>query len=430
MSRHSHPFRKESSMKRSTAAAGSVLVLASVLAVTACGSGGDGTTAADGRQQVVMWGSWSGDQVAQLEEQAASFNAAQDDYEVVYRPQELVEEKLLTSLAGGGGLPDVVLWDRYQTSLYAPKGALAPIDDLVERDGVDLDAFYAPALGEMRVDDQLYGLPLLVDNRSLMVNQTALDEAGVTAPTTWDELRSTAVALTQRDGGKLSRAGFDLGDPGLFNMYLAQAGGALLTDDQTATAFNSPEGIEVLDFWTELMDAGVYELGFGDGTDPFAEGTVAMKLDGPWALATLDQVDGLEYGVVQPPQGPAGPGAYMGGFGLVIPEGAKNVDGAWEFLKWWTTQPENGVAFGEISGWIPATIEAANDPFFTEDPHYAAFIETLDYAQVRPSVEGFSDVEGKALVPALEQFMAGKLTAEQALAQAQEQGDAILAAAR
>lgn len=416
-------------MKRSTTSRGAALAVAALLAVTACSSGGGGATTADGREAVVFWGSWSGDQVAQLEEQAAAFNAAQDEYEVQYRPQELVEEKLLTALVGGD-VPDLVLWDRYQTSLYAPKGALAPIDDLVAQDDVDLDAFYAPALGEMRVDDTLYGLPLLVDNRSLLVNQTALDEAGVAAPTTWDELRTAAVALTQREGGTLTRAGFDLSDPGLFNMYLAQAGGSLLDEDETATAFNSPQGLEVLAFWQELVDAGVHELGFGDGTDPFAEGTVAMKLDGPWALSTLDQVDGLEYAVVPPPTGPAGPGAYMGGFGLVIPEGATNVEGAWEFMRWWTTQPENGVGFGEISGWIPANIEAANDPYFTDDPHYAAFIETLDHAQVRPSVEGFSDVEGKALVPALEQFMAGELTAEQALAQAQEQGDAILAAAR
>ena len=414
-------------MRRTTA--GLAIATAAALALTACGSGDGGTTTADGKEAVVFWGSWSGDQVAQLEEQAASFNASQDAYEVQYVSQGLVEEKLLTAMAGGQ-VPDIVLWDRYQTSLYAPKGALAPIDDMVAADDVDLDAFYAPAVGEMQVDGSLYGLPLLVDNRSLMVNQTYLDEAGLTAPTTWDELEAAAVALTQRDGGTLTRAGFDLSDPGLFNMFLTQAGGSLLTEDQTATAFDSPEGLAVLELWQGLMDEGVYELGFGDGTDPFSEGTVAMKLDGPWALSTVDQVDGLDYAVAQPPSGPAGPGAYMGGFGLVIPEGAKNVEGAWEFMRWWTTQPENGVAFGEISGWIPANVEAANDPFFTEDPRYAAYIETMEYAQVRPSVEGFSDVEGKALVPALEQFMSGELTAEQALAQAREQGDALLAAAR
>jgi multiple sugar transport system substrate-binding protein len=397
------------------------------LAVTAAGCSAGDTGAGDGPEPVVMWGSWSGDQVKQLEEQAARFNDSQDDYEVSYVPQELVEEKLLTALAGGQ-VPDVVLWDRYQTSLYAPKGALATIDDFVKEDDIDTGVFYEPALGEMEVDGKLYGLPLLVDNRSLIYNQSLLDGAGVTAPTNWDELRTAAEAMTVRDGGKLTQAGFDLSDPGLFSMYLAQAGGQLLNDDETKTAFNSAEGLEVLDFWQSLLDTGVYEQGFGDTGDAFAEGRTAMKLDGPWALSTLDQVDGLEYGVAQPPAGPDGDtGAYMGGFGLVIPEGAKNAEGAWEFMKWWTTEAENGVAFGEISGWIPANIDAANDPFFTEDEHYAAFIETMNYAQARPNVQGFSDVEGKALVPALERFLSGEISAEQALSDAQTQGDQILA---
>lgn len=398
------------------------------LAVAAAGCAAGDTGGGDGGPEpVVMWGSWSGDQVDQLEAQAEKFNESQDDYEVSYVPQELVEEKLLTALAGGQ-VPDVVLWDRYQTSLYAPKGALATIDDFVKKDDIDTGIFYEPALGEMEVDGALYGLPLLVDNRSLIFNQSLLDDAGVTAPTNWEELQTAAEALTVRDGSKLTQAGFDLSDPGLFSMYLAQAGGKLLNDDETKTAFNSPEGLEVLAFWQSLLDAGVYQQGFGDTGDAFAEGRTAMKLDGPWALSTLDKVDGLSYGVAQPPQGPDGDtGAYMGGFGLVIPEGAKNAEGAWEFMKWWTTEAENGVAFGEISGWIPANIDAANDPFFTEDEHYAAFIETMNYAQARPNVQGFSDVEGKALVPALERFLSGEISAEQALSDAQEQGDQILA---
>lgn len=395
--------------------------------VAGCASGGEASgDGGDGPEAVVMWGSWSGDQVDQLEEQAARFNEAQDDYEVSYVPQELVEEKLLTALAGGQ-VPDVVLWDRYQTPLYAPKGALAPIDEFVKEDAVDTSMFYEPALGEMEVDGKLYGLPLLVDNRSLLYNKTLLADAGVEAPTNWDELKTAAEALAVSEGGKLTQAGLDLSDPGLFNMYLAQAGGQLLNDDQTKTAYNSPEGLEVLEFWQSLLDADVYEQGFGDTGDSFAESRTAMKLDGPWALSTLDKVDGLEYGVVQPPAGPNGDtGAYMGGFGLVIPEGAKNAEGAWEFMKWWTTEAENGVAFGEIAGWIPANIEAANDPYFTENEHYAAFIEAMNYAQVRPSVKGYSDVDGKALVPALERFLSGEISAEQALKEAQEQGDQIL----
>lgn len=408
------------------------MAVATALILAACSSGGGSdpatSTGDDGgageAQAVTFWGSWSGAQAKQLEEQAATFNASQDEYVVTYVPQELVEEKLLTA-AAGGSVPDVVLWDRYQTSLYAQTNVLAPIDEFLEADSIDVDQFYEQAFSEMIVDEETYGLPLLVDNRSLFYSPEALTEAGLEPPTTWDELRTTAEALTVRNGNSLERSGFALSDPGLFNVWLTQAGGSMYTEDGSATAFNSPEGLEVLDFWSSLLDAGVYEIGFGEGVDGFAEGIVSMKYDGPWALADLDAA-GVAYGIVPPPSGPGGQGAGMGGFGLVIPEGAKQSEGAWEFMKWWTTQPENGVAFAKLSGWIPANIEAANDPYFTESESYAAFIETMEFAKVRSRTPGASDVEGKALIPSLERFLSGEIDAKTALAEAQKLGDQIL----
>lgn len=421
-------------MSTSRRALGVVAVgLALALATAACSSDGTPDTNTDepegsavqAPEAVTFWGSWSGDQVAQLEQQTAAFNASQDAYEVTYVPQELVEEKLLTGMASGQ-VPDLVLWDRYQTSLYVPKGALAPLDELIERDGVDLGQFYEQALGEMIVDGATYGIPLLVDNRSLFFNATILAEAGLEPPTTWDEMRAVAQQVTVADGGQLTRAGFALNDPGLFNMWLRQAGGSMFSEDGSTTAFNSPEGLEVLAFWQSLLDDGSFTLGFGEGVDAFAEGNLAMKYDGPWALSGLD-TGTVDYGIVEPLTGPDGDrGAGMGGFGLIIPEGAENVEGAWEFIKWWTTVPENGVAFAEISGWIPANIEAANDSYFTDNPHYAAFIAAMDYASVRSNTAGASDVEGMALIPALQRFMAGEITAEAALSEAQQLGDEIL----
>ena len=412
---------------RSAARITGALAAAAVMvgALGACGSASDGGSGG-GPEEVTFWGSWSGAQAKQLQAQADAFNAAQDEYEVTYVGQELVEEKLLTALASGS-VPDVVLWDRYNTPLYVPKNALAPLDEYIAADGVDTAQFYEQAMGELVVEGETYGLPLLVDNRSLFYNTELLADAGVEPPTDWDSLKKAAEAVTQRDGGKLSVAGFALDDPGLFNIWLRQAGGQMFSDDGASTAFDSPEGLEVLEFWQGLLDAGVYEPGFGEGVDSFAEGSTAIKYDGPWALTALDEAE-VDYGIVQPPVGPDGDqGAGMGGFGLVIPQGAQNPDGAWEFIKWWTTQPANGVDFAKISGWIPANVEAANDPYFTEDDRYQAFIETMEYAQVRSNIPGASDVEGKALIPALERFLGGETDAATALKEAQELGDRILA---
>ena len=382
-----------------------------------------------GPQKVTMWGSWSGDQIDQINQMTAAFNKSQDKYEVEYIAQEQVEQKLLTAIAGGQ-VPDLVMWDRYQTALYAPKGAIQSIDELVEKDSVDMDAFYPQAVTEMKSGDKLYGLPLLVDVRSLAYNVDLFEEAGVEPPNSWDELLEVAKKLTVKDGDKLTRSGFLLNDPGLFNLWIWQAGGELVSEDGTKTAFNSEAGLKVLDFWQKLFDEGIYTNGFADTHDVFASGDAAMKLTGPWDVPTLDKADGLNYAIAEPPAGPDGVrSSIMGGFGLVIPTGAKQSDGAWEFMKWWATSVENGIKFAKISGWFPANREAANNSYFTENEKFAAFVRTLDYARPRPLVSGYSDVEGKALTPALQKFVSGELTAEEALKEAQEQGDQLLAKA-
>ncbi|NEG90336.1 ABC transporter substrate-binding protein [Bifidobacterium aerophilum] len=407
------------------------LTLAGAMLFAGCGSADTASTGTnDGKQTVTMWGSWSGDQIAQINQMTKKFNESQSKYEVTYVAQEQVEQKLLTAIAGGQ-VPDLVMWDRYQTALYAPKGAIQPIDDFVAKDGVDLDSFYPQAITEMKSGDKLYGLPLLVDVRSLAYNVDMFNKAGVKPPTTWDELLETAKKLTVKDdSGKLVKSGFLLNDPGLFNMWLWQAGGELVSDDGTKTAFNSPEGLEVLDFWQKIFDEGIYTNGFADTNDVFAAGDAAMKLTGPWDIPTLDKADGLNYAIAEPPAGPDGTkSSIMGGFGLVIPKGAKQSEGAWEFMKWWATSVENGVDFAKISGWFPANRDAANDSYFTENDKYAAFVKTLDYARTRPLVSGYSDVEGKALTPALQKFVSGELTAKEALTEAQTQGDQLLAKA-
>ncbi|MBR7833100.1 ABC transporter substrate-binding protein [Actinospica durhamensis] len=403
--------------------------LAAAPLLSACNgsSSSSGSSGSGGVAQLTMWGSFSGDQIAQINKQLAAFNSSQKDIHVTYESQGVLEPKLLTAVASGKDVPDVVLWDRYQTSLYAPKGALSAIDDLVARDRVDLTDFFQQPLGEMRIEGKLYGLPMLVDNRSLLYNKTILDGAGISPPSTWDEIAAAAAELTQYSGGKLTRSGFAIDDVGLFNMYIMQAGGKMLSSDKKSVAFDSAAGMAVLDYWSELVSQKkVYQVGFAQGIDGFGTGAIALKYDGPWNMPTYDAVSGFEYGVVAPATGPGGDkGAITGGFGLVIPTAAKNRDAAWEFMKWWCTVPANAVGFSKISSWLPGSIKATQDPYFSTG-HWPAFVQTMDFATVRPNTPGYSDVEGKALDPQLQNFLAGHTGAQSALATAASQGNQIL----
>lgn len=401
-------------------------VLLALGGLAACGNGG-GTqeSATSGKEQVTLWGSWSGDQIDQLNKQIENYNQSQEKYEVTYVMQEQVEEKMLTGLAGGE-LPDVVLWDRYQTALYASKGALQSVDELVEKDQVALDDFYSEAVKEMTYEDQLYGLPLLVDTRVIFYNKDLMGEEPV--PTTWDQMIEVAPKLTKRENGKLTQAGFSLEDVGLFNMYALQAGLSLISEKDNTIQFDNEQGKSVLDFWDTLQNKEkVYDRGFDDSGNQFAAGKLAMYYNGPWALADLDKIDGLNYGVSLPLAGPDGDvGSIMGGFGLVIPKNAANQEGAWDFMKWWTTQPENGVEFAKISGWLPANKTAAKDDYFLNNEYYSVFVEAMDNAKTRPTATGYSTVEDLAFKPQLENFMSGKSTAADVLKAIDEEGNRIL----
>lgn len=416
-------------MKKWLKALVAVAAVGMLATLGACGASKSSSTS--GPQKVTFWGSWSGSQVKQLNQLIGEYNKSQNKYKVSYKVQDEVEKKLLTGIAGGE-VPDVIMWDRVQTSVYAKKNALLDMSSLVKKDDVKMSQFYPETVNEMKVDGKQYGIPLLVDTRAIFYNKKLLAAAGVQPPKTWSELEEAAKKTTKWENGKLVQAGFSLNDVGLYNMWIAQAGGQMLNNAETKTAFNSAAGKSVLTYWNKLLNQDkVYQVGFNDGSDQFAAGKVAMVYSGPWAEADYDKVKDLDYGVVQPAVGPNGDkGAMTGGFGLVIPKTAKNQKGAWDFIKWWTTNPKIGVKFAKISGWLPANMKAANNDYFTTNPKYAAFVKTMDYAKTRPTVTGYADVEGLALTPQLQNFVSGKVSADKALSNAQKQGDKILKEAK
>ncbi|OZQ69556.1 ABC transporter substrate-binding protein [Paenibacillus sp. VTT E-133280] len=397
------------------------------------GTGNAGKTGSNvgKKTELTFWGDWGGEGQKQFETMVDAFNKSQDKIHVKYVLQQDMITKFLTS-ATNGGTPDVLFWDRWRTSLYAPKNVLHPVDEYLTRDGLSKDDFYAESLRELSYADKLYGLPLTVDARALFYNKKLLADAGLQPPTTWDELEAAATKLTKWNGNKLETAGFSMGDLGLFNMYLQQAGGTMLTEDGK-TNFNNDKGKQVLEFWDRLMNKDKvykvgFELGLGEGQDAFVTGKVAMLYSGPWMLSTYNKYGkDLDYGIVPPPAGPNGDkGSVMGGFGLVIPEGSKHKDEAWEFIKWWTANKDNALLWAKTSLNLPGFKPSMEDPFFKDDPKWQPFLETLEFAKVRPNHPGYSVMETDALAPNLQLNQQNKMSIEETLKKSQEEGDKML----
>lgn len=383
---------------------------------------------------VVFWGSWSGEGEQQIQTMVKAFNASQNNIQVKYVVQQDAVTKFLTASAAGNA-PDVMIWDRFETALYAPKNVLAPINSYLTRDKINAKGFYGEALRELSVGSNIYGLPLTVDARAVFYNKKLLQAAGVQPPKTWAALRTAAIKLTKRDAsGKLLVSGFALDDVGLFSMWLKQAGGNMLTPDGKKTAFNSPAGLQVLEFWDTLLNKDkVYETGFGRGEgnaqDPFVTGKIAMGYNGPWNINAYKKYgQALDFGIVPPPAGPTGArGAVMGGFGLALTQASKNKDAGWEFIKWWLNNSNNALMWGKTSNNIPGNLAAVNNAYFQKDAFWKPITDTLKFATIRPAVAGYPPMEGQALIPNIQLFLEGKQDAKTALLKAQLAGDRILA---
>ncbi|MBE9915851.1 ABC transporter substrate-binding protein [Paenibacillus donghaensis] len=392
-----------------------------------------GESSSDKPVELAFWGDWAGEGQKQFETMVDAFNKSQNKIHVKYVLQQDMITKFMTTATSGGESPDLVFWDRWRTSLYAPKNVFHPIDEFMEQDKINKDDFYGEALKELSYDGKLYGLPLTVDARALFYNKKILDAAGVKPPTNWDELEQAAIKTTKWNGSKLEVAGFSLADNGLFNMYLQQTGGQMLDETGTKTNFNNEKGLEVLNFWDRLLNKDkVYKIGFeqglGEGTDAFVTGKLAMQYTGPWMLSTYKKYGkDLDFGVVTPPVGPNGDkGSVMGGLGLVIPEGSKHQKEAWQFMKWWAANKDNALLWAKTSLNIPGFKPAIEDPFFQNDPLWKPFLDTLEFAKIRAQHPGYSVMEDDGLIPNLQLFQQNKMSAEEALAKSQQRGDQLL----
>src|SRR5690625_56987 len=185
------------------------------------------------------------------EEHVEVFNEEYPDVEVemVMQAFQNREEALVTAIAGNNA-PDVVYFNPDFIPQYANEDLLLPLDDL--RDDWD-NGFIDSSLEAMTWDGTLYGAPLLMQIMTAYCNTEVMEDAGVdTCPTTWDEFREAAPQFVDAGYYASEYSGTSTLNHTYYKM-LWHADGEDLNEDLTAAAFNSPEGLEALEFIKEKI---------------------------------------------------------------------------------------------------------------------------------------------------------------------------------
>ncbi|MEM6429541.1 MAG: sugar ABC transporter substrate-binding protein [Deinococcota bacterium] len=213
-------------------------------------------------------------------------------------------------------------------------GQLEPLDDLFE--GV-LDDFDATAMSRVTVDGTIYGVPMLLDPQFVYYNKAMFEAAGVSVPTTMDELIAAASAL---DTGRVKGLylGNDLGSSNWLLYMTTNASGSSLLDGETV-GFNTASNVEMWAKKKELADSGSLLVGATtEWWDPGAliDGLTAMQWSGLWAMPQLLDTLGEDVGVMPWPalNEDTSPSVHLGGWNQSVNASSAHVEAAKAYVKW------------------------------------------------------------------------------------------------
>ncbi len=214
-------------------------------------------------------------------------------------------------------------------------GQLEPLNDLFA--GGILDDFNATALSRVTVEENIYGVPMIVDPQLVYYRKSALEEAGLEPPQTMDELIAAAAAL---DSGRVK--GLYLGnDLGSTNYLLYMSTFAADTDmlDGGQVAFNTDKNIDMWQKKQVLAQSGNLLVGAPtEWWDPSAliDGLTQMQYIGLWATPAMVEALGDDLGVMAWPavDDTAQPSVFIGGWNQSVNANSKHTDAAKAYVNW------------------------------------------------------------------------------------------------
>lgn len=372
----------------------------------------------DEKQEVEVWYYWENEKHQEiLNTELEKFNESQDEIQAkaTYIPFADFKKQLSIG-ATASELPDIAIIDGPDHASYAAMGIFA---DITEK--VDEDVFFEGPLESCKLDGKLYGVPFGSNCLSLYYNEDMLNAAGQKVPTTWDELKEVAKAMTTDTVSGLAFCSLQ-NEEGTFNFcpWLWSTG----TDSFN---INNEKGIKALTYVSDLVKEGIMSKEVinwtqGDVMNQFISGNVAMMVNGPWQIPTMrEQAPDLNWNVTLLPKD-AEYASALGGENLGVIEN-ENVDASMKVVDFLTSADEVKGYIDEF-GYISARKDVA-DGQFADDPQMKQFTEQMEYAQPRGPHAEWPEISN-AISLAFNEAITGTSTPADAALKAQETIDSIV----
>jgi multiple sugar transport system substrate-binding protein len=388
--------------------------------------GSDGSVGAPGTPPtpiaLTYWPAANPIEVKLAEQLTAQWNAENPDVQVRVQPLPAgrsSEEVLLAAIVARS-TPDVS--SNVSSALLA---RLVRANGVVRLDNriataARLQERATPAmLASLRLPDGgIYAFPWKTNPEMLMYNVDLFRAAGVLPPRTHTELLKAMRRLARdTDGdGRIDRWALWAGLKttwyerfyDFYPLYLASSGGTTLVD-RGKVVFDNAAAVSALALLRQGFAEGTLpRSNFALGRDPFADGTVAMKIIGPWFAREMVEmgVHNLHYDVTPiPAADDAAPGksfAFADMRSIAVFSTTRHPDEAARFVAFLTSPAADRLLI-EIASQLPYRRGLASDPRFTRSlarwptlATYATFVERARDIDIDPDIVEIFDLLSEA----------------------------------
>jgi len=351
---------------------------------------------------------------------------------------ETMQRALTSSKAGNP--PDIALLTSADVWTAVDEGIILPLQSLIDSEGgnVFLDNYFPGFLEDCMVAGKYYAIPFQKSTPIFYYNKDMLREAGLDpekAPTNWDELKTMASKLVEKENGQTTRWGIEIPiDQWIFSIFILQNGGKINNAEGTETFFNTPEAIEATEYLLSLVKEGLMPAKrlFGDSSADFVAGKTAMMYNSTGSLTFVKNSASFDWGVAYLPERAKRLVATGGGQFVImngIPESRQ--EAAWEFVKW-MTEPEQAARWSRISGYVAVNKKSFDVPEMAEYvknfPFALVARDQLQYAVGEPPKTHSARQVAKLMSDTAEGILAGKIIPKDAMETLQTNAMKILAA--
>ncbi len=284
------------------------------------------------------WGLWEAENV--MQSLITEWESKNPNVKINYSQQSPQEyrERLQSALARNEG-PD--LFRFHITWLPMLKNELEAVPVEIMSANEFENNFYPVVKENLRSGSSFLGLPLQVDTLALFYNQQIFQAAGKTPPTTWDELRQTALDLTVRDeNGRIQTAGVALGTTSNIEHWSDILGLMMLQNGVNLSQPSSNLAEDALVFYTIFNNTDrIWDETLPNSTLAFAGGKVAMYFGFSWDVFEIKNINpDLSFQVAPVPQLPGTDIAWASFWVEGVAKRSQYSKEAWQFLQFLSSQ--------------------------------------------------------------------------------------------